>query len=78
MRVHYKPLVLLGLFEAITLMLQMTAVVSGLVSYVISLKRTSAFWAIVLGAIIFKERNIKTRFIGTLLMILGVVLISLG
>lgn len=73
-----KPLALIGLLEALTLMFQMTAVKIGLVSYVISLKRTSAIWSVLLGIIIFHERNITIRFVGAVVMVAGVVLISQG
>ncbi|MAF42804.1 MAG: hypothetical protein CMI54_01365 [Parcubacteria group bacterium] len=77
-RSHIKPLALMGLLEALTLICQMIAVSTGLVSYIVSLKRTSAIWSVVLGYFIFREKNIKLRLIGASLMIIGIVLISQG
>lgn len=49
-----------------------------IVPNVITVKRTSALFGIMWGKIFFKEKEIKERFIGTLVMILGVVLIALS
>lgn len=74
----YKLLLIAGLFAAITLIFQMTALIIGIVPYVISLKRTSALFSVLLGAIAFKERNTKPRLLGSALMVAGVVLISIS
>jgi len=73
-----KPLLLIGFLTALMLLAQMAAFNLGLVSYVISLKRTSALWSVALGFLIFKERHIKTRLLGALIMVVGVLLISQG
>lgn len=74
----FKILFPIGLLAALTVFFQMTAINSAMVSYVISLKRTSVFWSVLLGLIIFKEKNIKFRLASALLMVIGVFLISLG
>lgn len=71
-----KYLWLVGLFSALTLFFQMSALNLTIVPYVISLKRTSAFFSVILGFIAFKERNIKAKLLGTILMIIGVFFIS--
>lgn len=67
----------IGFFNALTIIFQMTAINLTLVAYVISIKRMSAVITVVLGYLIFKERSIKERLIGTFIMFLGVVLITL-
>jgi len=71
-----KPLLLIGLLTALILLCQMTALTMSIVPYIISLKRTSAFFSVILGFIAFKERNIKSKLLGASLMGLGVFLIS--
>ena len=74
----YKLLILVGLFAALTLWTQMAALTLNIVPYIISLKRTSALFSVILGFIFFKERNIKPKLLGSTLMVLGVLLISLS
>ncbi len=74
----YKLLLIAGFFAALTLLCQMTALILNMVPYIISLKRTSALFSVILGAIVFKERNVKPKLLGATLMVLGVVLISIS
>lgn len=74
----YKLLALAGFFAALTLVFQMAALTTGIVPYVISLKRTSALFSVILGFIAFKERNIKPRLLGAALMVVGVFIISMS
>jgi len=74
----YKLLLIAGFFAALTLFLQMIALTLTIVPYVISLKRTSALFSVILGFIAFKERNIKPKLLGSILMVLGVLLIALS
>ncbi|MFH1423469.1 MAG: EamA family transporter [Candidatus Nealsonbacteria bacterium] len=71
-------LLIAGLFAALTLLAQMTALTLNIVPYIISLKRTSALFCVILGFIAFKERNIKPKLLGSILMVIGVILISLS
>ena len=73
---HKKVMVLSGIFLSLSNLFQMTAISMALVSYVISIKRTSALWGAILGYIVFKERGLKERIVGAVIMILGVVFIS--
>ena len=74
----YKLLLVAGFFAAITLLAQMTALTLNMVPYIISLKRTSALFSVILGFIAFKERNVKPKLLGATLMVAGVLLISLS
>lgn len=48
-----------------------------IVPYVISLKRLSILFSVLLGAWFFKEKNISKRFIGAFIMLIGAVIIIL-
>lgn len=75
---HLKALIPIGLFSALTLIFQMTAIKLTLVAYVISIKRTSTIMSVFFGYLIFKEKGIKERLIGSAIMILGVLFITLS
>ena len=72
-----KSLIPLGIFNALVKFFQMNAVNLAMVSYVISIKRTSILLSVILGVLIFKEKNIKERLIGVIIMFIGVLLITL-
>lgn len=74
----YKALIPIGIFAALTLLFQMTAINMTLVTNVISIKRTSVIMSVLFGYFIFKEKNIKERLVGALIMIIGVLLITLS
>lgn len=48
-----------------------------IVPYLISLKRTSVLFSVLIGIFIFKEKNFKAAIIGSLIMLAGVLLITL-
>ena len=75
---NIKALLPVGLFGALLLIFQMTAITMTLVAYVISVKRTSAIMGVIFGALIFREKNIKGRLAGAIIMVLGVLLITLS
>lgn len=68
----------IGFFSALTLAFQMSALKLTLVAYVLSIKRTSGVLAVLWGALIFKETNIRQRVIGSAIMVAGVVCITLS
>jgi len=74
----WKVLLPIGLLTALTLFPQMIAYTLTIVPYVISLKRTSALFSVILGFIAFKERNVKPKLLGAALMVAGVFLISMS
>lgn len=73
---NIKTLLPIGLFGAIALISQMTAIKLAFVTYVISIKRLSALISVLAGYFIFKEKGIRERLAGAILMILGVILIT--
>lgn len=72
-----KPLLAVGFFNGLTIIFQMIAVSMTLVAYVIAIKRSSAVMSVLMGALFFKEKGIKERLLGAIIMILGVLFISL-
>lgn len=72
-----KVLFPLGFVNALKYIFQMAAIQLTLVAYVISIKRTSAVLSVVLGFLIFKEKGFRERLTGSVIMILGVLLITL-
>ena len=66
----------LGLLFAIAILFHFYAITMTKVSYMISVKRLSLVIGVLYGAIIFKERNIGFRLIGSLVMLCGVVVLS--
>ena len=72
-RVAATWLILAGIFEAVVLVLQLTAVQFTVTAIVISIKRSGILLACVLGWFMFKERGITDRVIGSFVMIAGVV-----
>ncbi len=75
-KTHAKNLWPIGFFTAATLIFQMIAISLTLVAYVIAIKRSSALLSVLWGLIFFKEKNISERLWGTLVMLLGVLLIA--
>ncbi len=74
---HRNVLISLGLINALKYFFQLAALQFTLVAYVISIKRTSAILCVIFGALIFKETGIKERLTGSVIMVLGVLLITL-
>ncbi|MBL4716319.1 MAG: hypothetical protein COC01_00710 [Bacteroidetes bacterium] len=75
---NIKWLVLLGLISSLTLVCQMNAIDMALVTYVISIKRSSAVFSVIFGGLIFKEKHLKDRIIGAIIMTIGVIVITLS
>ena len=74
---HRNVLIPLGFINALKYFFQLAALQFTLVAYVISIKRTSAILCVIFGALIFKETGIKERLTGSVIMVLGVLLITL-
>jgi drug/metabolite transporter (DMT)-like permease len=71
------PLLAVGAFSALMLIFQMIALTQTLAVYVIAIKRLGILLSIILGGVIFKEKEMKTRLLGGAIMVLGVLFISL-
>lgn len=55
----------------------MTAISDGFVVCVISIKRLSIVFSVILGYLIFREKNINHRIIGAIIMLIGTAFIVL-
>ncbi len=74
---NFSALAGIGIFMGFSLIAYIYAYTLTLAAYVIAVKRTNALFSVVLGAIFFKEKNIRGRLLGAALMVLGVAIISL-
>ncbi|GJL50301.1 MAG: hypothetical protein NPIRA01_15280 [Nitrospirales bacterium] len=70
-------LMFIGLFSAATLIAHNMALSLASVPSVIAIKRTSALFAILWAFLVLREANIRQRFIGATLMVIGIGLVAL-
>jgi len=77
MKSNFRHLFYFGIVSGLMNLTASFAMLYAIVSYVISLKRTSLIFSILIGYFYFNEKNIKNALIGTLIMIIGGVLITL-
>ena len=73
---YFPNMVVMGFLFFITIISNFMANALTNASYVLAVKRTSAFFSVLIGWLIFKEIKIRERAIGSLIMVAGVVLIS--
>jgi uncharacterized membrane protein len=66
-----------GLFSALTVIFQNTAITLTLVAYVIAIKRTSAVISVVFAHFFLGEQNVRERLLGASIMVIGVLVISM-
>lgn len=71
----YQRLFAPGICYALMVITHMSAMKLTKVAYMISIKRTSLLMAVLYGYFLFREENIRSRFIGALLMFAGFVLV---
>ncbi|MDH4361186.1 MAG: EamA family transporter [Nitrospirota bacterium] len=71
-------LFLIGLFQAIGLLVHNTAISLGPVPSVIAIKRSSILFAVIWGFIFLRERHIGERLAGALLMMIGMGILGFG
>ena len=70
-------LLLIGIFSATTLVAHNMALNLASVPAVIAIKRTSALFAVLWGFLVLRETNVRQRFIGAMLMVVGIALVAL-
>jgi drug/metabolite transporter (DMT)-like permease len=75
-RIHLRPLVIIGALYGAMAVCHFKAIALAPVAYMIALKRTSILFAVILGRVFFRERALRQRLLGALLMLAGAVLIS--
>jgi len=69
-------LIAVGLCNGLALIFQMMAIQMTLVPYLIAVKRTSVFMTSLFGFFLFKEKRMRERLIGIVMMVFGVLMIS--
>lgn len=77
LRDNFPGLLLIGLTGALALILQMWALTLTLAAYVISIKRLSVVFGVLLGHFVFQERDLARRLVCAALMVAGVALIAM-
>lgn len=65
----------IGLCTAVMISTHFMAISLTQVAYMISIKRTSLLWSVIMGRLIFKEANLTDRLLGSAVMLAGVMLI---
>lgn len=73
-----KKFFMSGSFMGIAEICQMTAMTMLLAAYVNAIKRFSMVLGVIVGAVLFKEKDIRDRLMGSLIMLAGVILIILS
>jgi drug/metabolite transporter (DMT)-like permease len=71
-------LALLGFFAAVMILSQFAAIELTVASYVIAVKRAGMVLSVVFGYFFFREKHLRARLAGSVLMTLGVALLSFG
>lgn len=74
---HWWALAPIGVLQGIAVVFQMQAISLALVTQVIAIKRTSALLSVLWGCLLLKETGLKDRLMGTAMMVLGVLCITL-
>ncbi len=74
---NFGLLLLLGISSAVMIITSSVPMLYAIVPYVISLKRSSVIFSVLIGFYIFKEQNIRNAFIGAAIMLVGGILITL-
>ena len=72
---NYKYFGFLGFFHSLMVITHMVAMSLTQVTYMIAVKRTSLLFSAGYGYFLFKEEKMRERLLGSLLMIIGVILI---
>lgn len=67
----------IGVFFALSGIAYVYSIKMTFVAYALAVKRTSILFSVILGALLFKEKNIRERLLGAALMVAGVAIISL-
>ena len=78
-KITSQPLhfLLIGISMAVVTVTHLKAISLVEISYMVSVQRLSILFGVVFGAVFFMEKNIKERFLGASVMVLGIILISI-
>src|SRR3989344_5129660 len=75
---YFWYLLPLGIISALAQVLHNSALLIGLVSYTIAIKRIGIVFGVILGWIFFKEKDLGKKMLGATIAVCGVLLILLG
>ncbi len=73
-----KGVILTGISQTLMVLTHMWAISLAPVAYMIAVKRLSVLFGVAIGCLIFKEKEMRPRFLGASFMVLGVFLIALS
>jgi uncharacterized membrane protein len=76
LRTNLFKLVLLGSLKAVDMLCHVTAIGLTMAANSVAVRQTSLLMGVGFGYLIFKEKNIKTRFFGSAIMVLGICLLT--
>lgn len=74
---NFHGLLAVGLLNGLSVLCYLLAMKLSPAYYVVAVKRMSILFSVLIGAFVFKEQNLSGRFVGGLLMVTGVALISI-
>ena len=77
LKTNFSSLLPIGLFFSLNAIFHLLAIQLVIVPYMISIKRTSSIFGVLYGWLLFKEKNISSRLIGAVIMLIGAALIIL-
>jgi len=75
--ISIKSFSLIGFFYGLMVLTHFTSMSLTNISYMISVKRTSLIFSVLYGKFMFGEEKIRERLLGSIVMLMGVVLITL-
>jgi uncharacterized membrane protein len=75
---NFKGFFFIGLFLGLMTIFHYLAIRLVIVPYMVSIKRTSSIFSVLYGYFLFKEKNIKERLVGALIMLIGAAFIILS
>lgn len=75
-KVFTGKLFIIGALSAIMISFHMAALKLIYVSYMISVKRSSMLFSIILGALFFHEKDFRKRVLGGMIMLAGIIIIA--
>ena len=77
-KANFKYFLVVGIAVAFSELFTATALKFAIVPYVISLKRSSIIFSVLFGFFYFREKNFKSAIIGSAIMFIGAILITLS
>lgn len=78
LKTDFKSLLPIGFFYSLMAVFHNMAITLAIVPFIMSIKRSSSLFSVFYGHFWFKEKNIKARFVGAAIMLLGAGLIILS